>query len=39
MARGARVAQSLGLPASSVPDNRGQTVADVIVILGADFKP
>ena len=38
--RGARVAKSLGLPASSIQLNpRGQTVADVIVILGADFKP
>jgi anionic cell wall polymer biosynthesis LytR-Cps2A-Psr (LCP) family protein len=40
MARGARVAKSLGLPSGSVALNpRGQTVADVIVILGADFKP
>ena len=39
-ARGARVAKSLGLPASSIQINpRGQTVADVIVILGADFRP
>jgi anionic cell wall polymer biosynthesis LytR-Cps2A-Psr (LCP) family protein len=39
-ARGARVAKSLGLPTSSIQINpRGQTVADVIVILGADFKP
>jgi anionic cell wall polymer biosynthesis LytR-Cps2A-Psr (LCP) family protein len=40
LARGARVAKSLGLPTSSIQINpRGQTVADVIVILGADFKP
>jgi hypothetical protein len=39
-ARGARVAKSLGLPTSSIEINpRGQTVADVIVILGRDFKP
>jgi len=39
-ARGARVAKSLGLPASSIQINpRGQTVADIIVILGADFRP
>jgi anionic cell wall polymer biosynthesis LytR-Cps2A-Psr (LCP) family protein len=39
-ARGARVAKSLGLPTSSIQINpRGQTVADIIVILGADFKP
>jgi anionic cell wall polymer biosynthesis LytR-Cps2A-Psr (LCP) family protein len=39
-ARGARVATSLGLPASSIQINpRGQTVADIIVILGADFRP
>jgi anionic cell wall polymer biosynthesis LytR-Cps2A-Psr (LCP) family protein len=38
--RGRRVAAALGLPASSVtPSDRGQTVADVIVILGSDFKP
>ena len=35
-----RVAESLGLPASAVqPSDRGQTVADVIVILGEDFAP
>jgi anionic cell wall polymer biosynthesis LytR-Cps2A-Psr (LCP) family protein len=39
-ARGARVAKSLKLPSSAIQINpRGQTVADVIVILGADFKP
>jgi anionic cell wall polymer biosynthesis LytR-Cps2A-Psr (LCP) family protein len=39
-ARGTRVAKSLGLPASSIQINpRGQTVADIIVILGADFRP
>ena len=39
-ARGARVAASLGLPKNAIQINpRGQTVADVIVILGADFKP
>lgn len=38
--RGRRVARTLGLPESAVtPENRGQTVADVIVILGADFAP
>jgi hypothetical protein len=40
VARGQRVARSLGLPNSSVTtSNRGQTVADVIVILGKDFAP
>jgi anionic cell wall polymer biosynthesis LytR-Cps2A-Psr (LCP) family protein len=40
VARGRRVAESLGLPASAVqPSDRGQTVADVIVILGKDFAP
>jgi len=40
VARGERVAMSLGLPASAVePSTRGQTVADVIVILGEDFAP
>ena len=40
VARGERVAESLGLPASAVqPSDRGQTVADVIVILGEDFAP
>ena len=39
-ARGGRVAKSLGLPSTSIEINpRGQTVADVIVILGVDFKP
>jgi anionic cell wall polymer biosynthesis LytR-Cps2A-Psr (LCP) family protein len=38
--RGQRVAAALGLPASAIEVNpRGQTVADVIVILGSDFKP
>jgi hypothetical protein len=38
--RGNRVAQALGLPTSAVvPADRGQTVADVIVILGKDFAP
>jgi hypothetical protein len=38
--QGIRVARSLGLPQSSIATNpRGQTVADVIVILGADFRP
>jgi len=40
VARGRRVARSLGLPDSSVTtSDRGQTVADVIVILGKDFAP
>jgi LytR cell envelope-related transcriptional attenuator/cell envelope-related transcriptional attenuator-like protein len=40
MGRGNRVAQALGLPTSEVvPAERGQTVADVIVILGKDFAP
>ncbi|HEX7186600.1 MAG TPA: LytR C-terminal domain-containing protein [Actinomycetes bacterium] len=40
VSRGQRVAASLGLPESSVTtSDRGQTVADVIVILGADFTP
>jgi len=38
--RGKKVAAALGLPASSVrPEDRGQSVADVIVILGSDFAP
>jgi anionic cell wall polymer biosynthesis LytR-Cps2A-Psr (LCP) family protein len=38
--RGRRVAAALGLPGSSVqPEDRGQSVADVIVILGSDFAP
>lgn len=38
--RGKRVAAALGLPESSVrPEDRGQSVADVIVILGSDFAP
>jgi anionic cell wall polymer biosynthesis LytR-Cps2A-Psr (LCP) family protein len=40
VSRGERVAASLGLPTTSVvPSDRGQTVADVIVILGKDFAP
>lgn len=36
--RGQRVAAALGLPESAIaPSDRGQTVADVIVILGSDF--
>lgn len=38
--RGERVASSLGLPVSAVTtSDRGQTVADVIVVLGKDFLP
>jgi len=38
--RGERVSASLGLPNDAVTtNNRGQTVADVIVILGGDFVP
>jgi hypothetical protein len=38
--RGAAVAAALGLPASSVGvSGQGQTVAEVIVVLGRDFKP
>lgn len=38
--RGRRVAASLGLPSDSVElAGQGQTVADVIVILGSDFTP
>jgi hypothetical protein len=38
--RGKKVAAALGLPESSVrPEDRGQSVADVIVILGSDFTP
>jgi len=38
--RGQRVAAALGLPDSAIAaSNRGQTVADVIVILGSDFSP
>jgi hypothetical protein len=37
--RGARVAAALGVPAASViGTQQGQTVADVIVILGSDFR-
>lgn len=40
LARGHRVAAALGLPDSSVTTvDRGQNIADVIVILGADFRP
>jgi hypothetical protein len=40
LARGRQVAAALGLPADSVvPTDRGQTVADVIVLLGSDFTP
>ncbi|MGN6332803.1 MAG: LCP family protein [Motilibacteraceae bacterium] len=39
-AEGRRVATVLGLPASAVQvSGRGQTVADVVVVLGADFRP
>jgi hypothetical protein len=39
-AKGARVAKALGVPVQDVQTSpRGQTVADVIVILGKDFKP
>jgi hypothetical protein len=39
-AEGRRVATALGLPASAVQvSGRGQTVADVVVLLGADFRP
>lgn len=38
--RGERVAAALGLPDSAIAtSDRGQTVADVIVILGSDFTP
>ena len=38
--KGAAVARALGLPASDVAlTDQGQTIADVVVILGADFKP
>jgi hypothetical protein len=38
--KGAVVAKALGLPASDVAlTDQGQTIADVVVILGADFKP
>jgi hypothetical protein len=34
------VARALGLPAADVLlTDQGQTIADVVVILGADFKP
>ncbi|HEU4675100.1 MAG TPA: LCP family protein [Motilibacteraceae bacterium] len=39
-AEGRRVAAALGLPAGAVQvSGRGQTVADVVVVLGADFRP
>lgn len=39
-AEGRRVAAALGLPAGAVQvSGRGQTVADVVVLLGADFRP
>ena len=38
--RGRQVAAALGLPATSVElTTQGQTVADVIVVLGRDFRP
>lgn len=38
--RGQRVAAALGLPETAIAtSDRGQTVADVIVILGPDFRP
>lgn len=37
---GQRVASALGLPVSAVQtDPRGQSVADIIVIIGADYRP
>ena len=36
---GARVAEALGVPASSVVTQDFGTVADVIVLVGADFRP
>lgn len=40
VARGQRVAAALGLPETAIgTSDRGQTVADVIVILGSDFAP
>lgn len=40
LALGASVAETLGVPQSSVQvSNLGQSVADVVVVLGADFKP
>jgi len=37
---GQSVAKALGVPAGSVMiDDQGQTVADIVVILGQDFKP
>jgi hypothetical protein len=38
--KGAAVARALGLPATDLAlTDQGQTIADVVVILGADFKP
>jgi hypothetical protein len=38
--KGQAVARALGLPTSDVAlTEQGQTIADVVVILGADFKP
>jgi len=38
--KGAAVAKALGLPSADVAlTDQGQTIADVVVILGADFKP
>lgn len=38
--QGAAVAKALGLPAADVAvTDQGQSVADVVVVLGADFKP
>ena len=39
-AKGTAVAKALGLPASDVKiTGQGQNVADVVVVLGADYKP
>jgi LytR cell envelope-related transcriptional attenuator len=38
--RGAAVAQALGLPDDAITVlGQGQTVADVLVVLGSDFRP
>ncbi len=38
--KGAAVAKALGLPSSAVVlTDQGQTISDVVVVLGADFKP
>lgn len=39
LARGARVAQVLGVPVSAVHASRPTPVADVVVVVGADFVP